>query len=190
MAVCINKMYLTRSLKYSYLIGVCSVSFLLTISTAHAAAGYSWAQQNGSLASNGAIIVKPLSGSSSSGSKNVFGSIAKDAQNAVAQAPAVHIPSSSNNRWSMYYKDRIAGLPGAGAGGSGAIWAHQNGSLSSNGSITVLSLSGGSYTTTQNPAGVLVQSNRSATTQMPTIIISSGNNGWSMYYRDRAGGLP
>lgn len=190
MAVSINKMCLSPLLKYGHLTGVLGASFLLTISTASVAAGNSWAQQNGSLASNGAIIVKPLSGSSSSGSKNVFGSIAKDAQNAMAQAPAVHIPSSSNNRWSMYYKDRIAGLPGSGTGSSGAIWAHQNGSLSSNGSITVLTLSGGSYTTTQNPAGVLVQSNRSATTQMPTIIINSGMNGWSMYYRDRAGGLP
>ena len=52
-------------------------------------------------------------------------------------------------------------------------WAHQNGSLQSNGAITVKSLSGGSYAGTSNPAGAVAKANQSAVTQPPTVIIQA-----------------
>ena len=52
-------------------------------------------------------------------------------------------------------------------------WAHQNGSLQSNGAITVKSLAGGSYSGTTNPTGAVVKANQSAVTQPPTVIIQA-----------------
>ncbi len=72
-------------------------------------------------------------------------------------------------------------------------WAHQSGKQNNNGSITVKSVQtpGSTYTTTQNPTGTAVKVNQSAATQPPLVIIqNSGVNRWSMYYADRAQGLP
>ncbi len=54
-----------------------------------------------------------------------------------------------------------------------ASWAHQDGSLQSNGAVTVKSLSGGSYTSTQNPSGAIAKANQNAATQPPTVIIQA-----------------
>ena len=58
-------------------------------------------------------------------------------------------------------------------------WAHQNGSLQSNGSITVKSLVGGSYSGTTNPTGAVAKANQSAVTQPPTVIIQATSSGYS-----------
>jgi hypothetical protein len=47
--------------------------------------------------------------------------------------------------------------------------------LQSNGSISIKSLSGGSYAGTVNPAGTIAKSNQSAVTQPPTVIITSSS---------------
>jgi hypothetical protein len=52
-------------------------------------------------------------------------------------------------------------------------WTHQNGSMTSNGAITVKSLSGGSYAGTQNPSGAVAKSNQNAVTQPPTVIVQA-----------------
>lgn len=57
-------------------------------------------------------------------------------------------------------------------------WAHQNGSLQSNGSITIKSQSGGSYGGQLNPAGAVAKANQSAVTQPPTVIIQATNSGY------------
>jgi hypothetical protein len=54
-----------------------------------------------------------------------------------------------------------------------AAWAHQNGSLQSNGSISIKSLSGGSYAGTVNPAGAVAKVSQSAVTQPPTVIVQA-----------------
>lgn len=74
------------------------------------------------------------------------------------------------------------GMPAAVAGS--ASWAHQAGSLSSNGSVTVKSLSGGSYSTTQNPAGAVAKVNQNAVTQPPTVIIQATSSGLPFSYKD------
>jgi len=74
---------------------------------------------------------------------------------------------------------------------AGVDWAHQNGSLQSNGSITVKTISGGSYVSTRNPSGANVKTNQNAATQPATIKMEvSAVNRWSMYYKDRVSGLP
>lgn len=80
----------------------------------------------------------------------------------------------------------------SGAGTAGQVdWAHQNGSISSNGAVTVKSVTSGSYAGTTNPTGVVAKSNQTANTQPPTVIIKTISiNRWSMYYTDRAVGLP
>jgi len=52
-------------------------------------------------------------------------------------------------------------------------WAHQNGSVQSNGAVTVKSLSGGSYSATGNPSGAVAKANQNAATQPPTVIIQA-----------------
>lgn len=63
-------------------------------------------------------------------------------------------------------------------------WAHQNGSLSSNGAVTIKSLSGGTYTGTQNPTGAVAKANQSAVTQPPTVIIQATAGGQVFSYKD------
>ena len=64
----------------------------------------------------------------------------------------------------------IAAVP---AVAGSASWAHQAGSLSSNGAVTVKSLAGGSYAATQNPTGAVAKANQVASTQPPTVIIQA-----------------
>lgn len=80
----------------------------------------------------------------------------------------------------------------AGSAYAGQVtWAHKNGTLTSNGQLTVKSVVSGSYTGSLNPTGVVVKTNQSAVTQPPTVIIKNQSvNRWSMYYGDRASGLP
>ena len=54
-----------------------------------------------------------------------------------------------------------------------ASWAHQAGSLSSNGSVTVKSLAGGSYAAAQNPTGAVAKASQNAATQPPTVIVQA-----------------
>lgn len=56
---------------------------------------------------------------------------------------------------------------------AGPEWKHQNGTLSSNGSVTVKSLSGGTYTGTQNPTGAIAKTDQNAVTQAPTIVVQA-----------------
>ena len=63
-------------------------------------------------------------------------------------------------------------------------WAHQAGTLQSNGSVTVKSLSGGSYAGTQNPTGAVAKSNQNAATQSPTVIIQATSSGIPFNYKD------
>ena len=66
----------------------------------------------------------------------------------------------------------LAGSAPAARAGN-ASWAHQAGSLSSNGSVTVKSLTGGTYAATQNPTGAVAKANQTAATQPPTVIIQA-----------------
>lgn len=52
-------------------------------------------------------------------------------------------------------------------------WAHQVGGMQSNGQVIVKSLSGASYSATQNPVGAVVKANQNAATQPPTVIIQA-----------------
>lgn len=52
-----------------------------------------------------------------------------------------------------------------------AVWAHQNGSVLSNGSVSIKSLSGGSYAGTSNPSGAVAKANQNASTQPPTVLV-------------------
>jgi len=58
-------------------------------------------------------------------------------------------------------------------------WAHQNGAIQSNGSVTVKTLSGGSYSAIGNPTGAVAKANQNAATQPPTVIIQATSNGYS-----------
>jgi len=58
-------------------------------------------------------------------------------------------------------------------------WAHQNGSVQSNGAVTVKSLSGGSYSATGNPSGAVAKANQNAATQPPTVVIQATSAGYS-----------
>lgn len=72
-------------------------------------------------------------------------------------------------------------------------WAHQVSKQTNNGAITVKSVNGASTyaNVKQNPTGNAVQTNQSAATQPPLVIIqNSGVDRWSMYYAARAKGLP
>ena len=55
-------------------------------------------------------------------------------------------------------------------------WAHLQSGFASNGSVTVKSLSGGTYTGTQNPSGTIAKTNQSAVTQPPTVIVQATAN--------------
>jgi len=63
-------------------------------------------------------------------------------------------------------------------------WAHQNGSVQSNGAVTVKSLSGGSYGATGNPTGAVAKANQNAATQPPTVIIQATSSGVFSYTSD------
>lgn len=71
-------------------------------------------------------------------------------------------------------------------------WTWEAGKQTNNGSITIKSIDGSTtYTGTQNPTASSVKVNQNAATQPPTIIMPAGGyNRWSMYYKDRAAGLP
>lgn len=64
----------------------------------------------------------------------------------------------------------IAGQPG---------WAHQATGFQSNGAVTVKSLAGGSYNSTQNPTGALAKASQSVVTQPPTVIIQATGSAYS-----------
>ena len=66
----------------------------------------------------------------------------------------------------------LTGSTPAAVAGS-ASWAHLNGGTTSNGSVTVKSLSGGAYTATQNPAGAVAKASQNAATQPPTVVIQA-----------------
>ena len=66
----------------------------------------------------------------------------------------------------------LAVVPLAGSAGP-VSWAHQDGSLSSNGAVTIKSLAGGSYSGTVNPMGAVAKANQSAVTQPPTVIVQA-----------------
>lgn len=72
-------------------------------------------------------------------------------------------------------------------------WAWTAGKVTSDGSVVVKSKDGlRTYNTTQNPTAASVRVNQNAATQPPLIIMqkTSEYNRWSMYYQDRAVGLP
>lgn len=95
------------------LLGIISSGVLVAVFSpgALAAGTVDWAHQKGVLTSNGAIVVKGVSGSSYTGTQNPSGATVKRNQNAATQPPTVIIQSTAVNRWSMYYKDRAVGLP-------------------------------------------------------------------------------
>ena len=70
-------------------------------------------------------------------------------------------------------------------------WAHQNGSVQSNGGVTVKSLSGGSYSATGNPRGAVAKANQNAATQPPTVVIqaTSGNAQFALTTNSYTGDL-
>lgn len=71
-------------------------------------------------------------------------------------------------------------------------WTWEAGKQTNDGAITIKSTNGATtYSGTQNPTANAVRINQNAATQPPTIIMPSGSvNRWSMYYADRAAGLP
>lgn len=58
-------------------------------------------------------------------------------------------------------------------------WAHQTGTLSSNGAVMVKSLGGATYSSVQNPSGAIAKANQTATTQPPTVIIQATSAAYS-----------
>jgi hypothetical protein len=54
----------------------------------------------------------------------------------------------------------------------------------SNGALTVKSLSGGAYSSTENPTGAVARANQSAVTQPPTVIIQATSSGFFNYGTD------
>lgn len=62
--------------------------------------------------------------------------------------------------------------------------------MTSNGSVTVKSLSGGTYTATQNPSGAVTRSSQNAATQPATVIIqaTSSASAQQCYGKGAAGG--
>lgn len=70
-------------------------------------------------------------------------------------------------------------------------WTWEAGKQTNNGAITIKSTNGSTtYSGTQNPTASAVKINQNAATQPPVVIIGGGINRWSMYYADRAVGLP
>jgi hypothetical protein len=63
-------------------------------------------------------------------------------------------------------------------------WAHQSGSVQANGSVTVKSLSSGSFAATSNPEGAVVKANQNAATQPPTIVIQATTGNFFNYGTD------
>ena len=61
-------------------------------------------------------------------------------------------------------------------------WAHQAAGFQSNGQVVVRSLSGGSYSGSQNPTGAVAKVNQSAATQPPTVIIQATGSTYSETY--------
>jgi hypothetical protein len=79
-----------------------------------------------------------------------------------------------NNRGLLAAIVALAALAGTcQAFAAGPSWAHQNGSLNSNGAIVIKSLSGGSYNAVQNPTGAIAKTNQNAATQPPTVIVQA-----------------
>ena len=70
-------------------------------------------------------------------------------------------------------------------------WTWEAGKQTNNGAITIKSTDGSTtYTGTQNPTASSVKVNKNVATQPPVVIISGGINRWSLYFADRAAGLP
>lgn len=71
-------------------------------------------------------------------------------------------------------------------------WTWEAGKQTNNGAITIKSTNGSTtYSGTQNPTASAVKINQNVATQPPVVIIQGGGyNRWSMYYQDRAAGLP
>ena len=64
-------------------------------------------------------------------------------------------------------------------------WTWEAGKQTSNGAITVKSISGGTtYSGTQNPTGAVAKTNQSAVTQPPTVIIQATGGGTFFNYGD------
>jgi hypothetical protein len=57
------------------------------------------------------------------------------------------------------------------AGSTG--WAHQATGFQSNGAVTVKSISGGLYASTQNPTGAMAKTNQNTSVQAPTVVIQA-----------------
>jgi hypothetical protein len=58
-------------------------------------------------------------------------------------------------------------------------WAHQATGFQSNGAVTVKSLAGGSYSSTQNPTGAVAKANQNSSTQPPTVIIQATGSSYA-----------
>lgn len=71
-------------------------------------------------------------------------------------------------------------ITAAAPAGAQPAWAHQSPGFQSNGAVTVKSLSGGVYGSTENPAGTIAKVNQSAITQPPTIIIQATGSSYAV----------
>jgi hypothetical protein len=79
----------------------------------------------------------------------------------------------------------LAALPAA----AGQInWVHQNGTLQSNGNVTIRAASGANYSATQNPGGTVAKANQNASTQPATILIQATAGGSVPLYLDGVSG--
>jgi hypothetical protein len=69
----------------------------------------------------------------------------------------------------------LASLPAA----AGQVdWAHQNGSVQSNGSVSVRTVSGVNYSASQNPVGAVAKANQNAATQPTTVVVQATGAGY------------
>lgn len=70
-------------------------------------------------------------------------------------------------------------------------WWQQIYTPNSNSQITLKDENNNDLTAINNPTADSVRSNANTNTQPPTVVITGGEvNRWSMYYKDRAAGLP
>lgn len=71
-------------------------------------------------------------------------------------------------------------------------WAHQNGMVRNDGAVVVRSVANPNATVTaaQNPTAANVQPAANIATQPPLLVQKRGFDRWSLYYADRAQGVP
>lgn len=101
---------MTTRKKLYFSVALCTV--LISPVSFAANTGPAWAWDAGSISSNGNIVLKTINGQGTySAVQNPTGNMVKINQTASTQPPTVIIKNVSANRWSMYYKDRVAGLP-------------------------------------------------------------------------------